>query len=133
MKKMHVFVFFACIAAVTACNRSRDRDNSTTGGSVMDRSSTTTYEQPGQMGHDTTDQGSQTIETKKVTTETVKERIPTVEEKHVKADINRMSADEFQKLGLSKSVAENVTKYRSEHGEFRSIDDLRNVPGMNQG
>ena len=137
MKTAYLFVCIASLATLSACDNSRNRDRADANNdrSVSDRTpddKTTTFEQPGKIGDSKTDTGSAKIVTKKTTTETEKENIPTVEEKNVKADINRLSADEFQKLGLPKSVADNVTKYRSDHGDFKSVDELRNVPGMNQ-
>ncbi|HUP57546.1 MAG TPA: helix-hairpin-helix domain-containing protein [Bdellovibrionota bacterium] len=132
MKKVSLLACIAIVAVAGCDSRDRrDADDAT----VMNRGeqttdTTTTYQQPGAIGQGETEKGSETVVTKKQTTETVRESIPTIEEKQIKADINRLSADEFHKLGLPKTVAENVTKYRSEHGDFKSIDDLSRVPGM---
>ena len=132
-----ILTLSALALAVTACTNRNDLDRKNFGNSTT-RSGTETrevYQAPGEVGHVETGKGSATIETRKeiIKTETRSERIPTVEEKHVKADINRLSKNEFVKLGLSETVAERVVHYRDEHGNFRSIDALRSVPGMNVG
>jgi DNA uptake protein ComE-like DNA-binding protein len=57
--------------------------------------------------------------------------IPTIEERTVRADINRMNAEDFYALGLDKNIAEKVVQYRSQFGPFKGADELREVPGMN--
>ncbi len=46
-------------------------------------------------------------------------------------NINKASAVDLQTtLLLRRSQAMAILQYRSEHGDFKSIDDLRNVPGL---
>ena len=46
-------------------------------------------------------------------------------------DINTATAVELESsLLLLKSEAAAVIRYRSENGNFKSLDDLRNVPGL---
>ena len=46
-------------------------------------------------------------------------------------NINKATAVDLQTtLLLRRSQAMAVLQYRSEHGDFKSIDDLRNVPGL---
>jgi competence protein ComEA len=136
----------ALAIAMVACTDRSNRDNTvsrndqaTTSAAAPERkddtTKTETYEQPGQIAKTETDKGSADLKTSKKTvtteTDTDSESIPVVEEKHAKADINRLSADEFVKLGLSRAEADRIVKHRDEHGKFSSVDDLRNVPGLN--
>lgn len=46
-------------------------------------------------------------------------------------DINRSRAVDLEAgLLLKRSQAEAVVEYRDKNGPFKSIDDLRNVPGL---
>ncbi len=46
-------------------------------------------------------------------------------------NINKANAVDLQTaLLLRRSQAMAILQYRSEHGDFKSIDDLRNVPGL---
>lgn len=46
-------------------------------------------------------------------------------------NINKATAVDLQTtLLLRRSQAMAILQYRSEHGDFKSIDDLRNVPGL---
>ena len=45
--------------------------------------------------------------------------------------INSASIDELQKInGIGKSKAESIIKYREENGDFKKIDDIKNVTGI---
>ena len=45
--------------------------------------------------------------------------------------INEAAAEELQRtLDVSETVAQATVKYRQEHGTFKSMDDLKNVPGL---
>jgi competence protein ComEA len=45
--------------------------------------------------------------------------------------INRAAADEIQRtVDVPDAVAQAIVTYRREHGNFKSIDDLKNVPGL---
>lgn len=113
--------------AELAPSRDESRDDDTT-------STQEVVEAPGTVGKTEQETGSATIEgTKKtITTETdkVKESIPTIGTTQHRADINRMDEDDFVALGLSKEQAGKVTDYREKNGDFKSIDDLRKVPGI---
>ena len=95
-------------------------------------------EQPGEpgradrenLGEISKDTGREVVERRKQIIETERESVPTVEEKRVRADINRMDTEDFAALGLPRNVAENITRYRDEHGKFRSLDDLKRIPGV---
>ncbi len=46
-------------------------------------------------------------------------------------EINKASSIELEAgLGLSRSESAAVIKYRTDNGAFKSIDDLKNVPGI---
>ena len=45
--------------------------------------------------------------------------------------INKAVADEIQRtVDIPEAVAQAVVTYRREHGNFKSIDDVKNVPGL---
>jgi competence protein ComEA len=46
-------------------------------------------------------------------------------------DINTASKEELVKVkGIGEKKAESIIAYRQEHGNFQSIDDLKNVKGI---
>ncbi len=46
-------------------------------------------------------------------------------------DINTASAEEFVKVkGIGEKKAERIIAYRDEHGKFSSVDELKNVKGI---
>ena len=46
-------------------------------------------------------------------------------------NINIASAEELQQLpGIGPVLAERITRYREEHGEFAAVEDLQAVPGI---
>jgi competence protein ComEA len=48
-------------------------------------------------------------------------------------DINTASAEEFVKVkGIGAKKAERIISYRTEHGKFNSIDELKNVKGIGE-
>ena len=50
---------------------------------------------------------------------------------HGRVSINRATVDDLvEVLGLSPAAAENVVKYRREHGNFEDFDALMKVPGL---
>lgn len=59
-----------------------------------------------------------------------KVEIPTVRITEEKADLNRMEFQHFKAVGVPSQIAQNILDYRDEIGIFRSVDQLRNVPGM---
>ena len=49
-------------------------------------------------------------------------------------DINAMSRDEWLKLpGIGETKADAIVNYRDEHGDFKNIEELKNVPGIKDG
>ena len=45
--------------------------------------------------------------------------------------INKAAADEIQRTAdVPEAVAQTIVTYRREHGNFKSIDDLKKVPGL---
>ncbi|MBW7957707.1 MAG: helix-hairpin-helix domain-containing protein [Deltaproteobacteria bacterium] len=45
--------------------------------------------------------------------------------------INSSNADDIRKsVGIGDNEARRLVDYRSEHGNFRTLDDLMNVPGF---
>jgi competence protein ComEA len=48
-----------------------------------------------------------------------------------KINVNVANADQIESfLGLSADAARAIVTYRTEHGDFKSIDDLKKVPGV---
>jgi competence protein ComEA len=46
-------------------------------------------------------------------------------------NVNKGPAPELQSvLEISQAQAEAIVKYRMEHGDFKSVDDLKKVPGL---
>ena len=49
-----------------------------------------------------------------------------------KVNVNTAAAAELAPvLDLSDAIAQAVVKYREENGKFKSLDDLKKVPGLN--
>jgi DNA uptake protein ComE-like DNA-binding protein len=121
----------ALVVGCNSNNSSRNRD--------LKQEGTTKTEQvtqsPGRIA-ETTERDHANVEVKKEivdTTrrvETEKESIPTVAITQHKADINRMDSKDFMAMGLSKDAADRVVKYRKDHGDFKSMNDLSQVPGI---
>jgi competence protein ComEA len=45
--------------------------------------------------------------------------------------INKATSDELQRtMGEARQVAEAIVKYRKENGAFKSVDDIKKVPGI---
>ena len=56
------------------------------------------------------------------------------ENKNGMININTAGRDELMKLpGIGESKAEDIIRYREEHGEFKSIDDIKNINGIKEG
>jgi len=60
----------------------------------------------------------------------IETQVPSVTQRSTQADINRMSAGDFIALGLNEESAQKVLEYRRENGNFTSVDQLNNVPGI---
>lgn len=53
------------------------------------------------------------------------------ESKNEKVNINKATKEQLQSLsGIGESTANKIIQYRKENGNFNSIDDLKNVPGI---
>ena len=51
-----------------------------------------------------------------------------------KLDINRACREDFMTLsGIGEKRADAIISYRDEHGGFKSIDELKNIPGIKDG
>ena len=49
-------------------------------------------------------------------------------------NINRMTKEEWQSLpGIGETKADAIVRYREEHGEFKSIEELMDIPGIKEG
>ncbi len=50
---------------------------------------------------------------------------------HVKINVNKATADQLRTgLGLTQKDAEGIVAYRHDNGDFKSLDDLKKVPGV---
>lgn len=59
-----------------------------------------------------------------------KQQIP-VSPKSVKIDINTANLPQLTKLpGIGKTLAKQIIDYRKQHGSFKTLNDLLNVPGI---
>jgi competence protein ComEA len=48
-----------------------------------------------------------------------------------KININKATSEELQTLsGIGESTAEKIINYRKENGDFKQIEDIKNVPGI---
>lgn len=48
--------------------------------------------------------------------------------------INSSNSNDIVKtVGIGENEAERLVSYRDEHGPFRSLDDLMNIPGFGPG
>lgn len=48
-------------------------------------------------------------------------------------DLNRATVEELQELpGIGPVLAERIVAFREEHGPFRSLEDLLQVPGIGE-
>ncbi len=56
--------------------------------------------------------------------------IPAVRTSSMKADLNRMNERQFVAFGFSEDIAKNIVEYREEKGNFKSVQDLKKVEGM---
>lgn len=60
-----------------------------------------------------------------------KEEKNIIEEKDSLININKATIDELTKLdGIGESKAKSIIKYREENGEFKNIEDIKNVSGI---
>lgn len=55
------------------------------------------------------------------------------DENVVKVNINTATSEELESLkGIGKARALIITKYREEHGNFKSVEDINSVPGIGE-
>ncbi len=53
---------------------------------------------------------------------------------YASVNINTATAEQLQNLqGIGKVKAERIVKYRQEHGNFQSVEELKEVKGIGQG
>ena len=58
---------------------------------------------------------------------------PTVNQAAATISLNRATAEELQALpGVGPALSERIIKYRTEHGPFRTVDQLTEVQGVGQ-
>ena len=58
---------------------------------------------------------------------------PTVNHAAATISLNRATAEELQALpGVGPALSERIIKYRTEHGPFRTVDQLTEVQGVGQ-
>ena len=51
----------------------------------------------------------------------------------LKLDLNKAVADDLMEIsGIGKSTAQKIVKYREDNGRFKSIDELKEVPGIGE-
>jgi competence protein ComEA len=51
-------------------------------------------------------------------------------EKPKPVNVNKATPLELESLSLTRSEAEAVVQYRTDKGAFKTLDDLKNVPGL---
>ncbi len=49
-----------------------------------------------------------------------------------KIDVNKATADQLTKCGISATLAKGIVEYREKSGPFKSPEDLMKVKGMNK-
>jgi competence protein ComEA len=48
-------------------------------------------------------------------------------------DLNKASKEDLKQIkGISDTLADKIVSYRSEHGGFKSLDELDQVPGFSE-
>lgn len=53
---------------------------------------------------------------------------------YASVNINTATAEQLQNLqGIGEVKAERIVKYRQEHGNFQSVEELKEVKGIGQG
>ena len=59
-------------------------------------------------------------------------KAPTKAPEAAKVDVNKATADQLTKCGISGTLAKSIVEYREKSGPFKSPDDLMKVKGMNK-
>lgn len=55
------------------------------------------------------------------------------ENKNIKVNINTANLEKLQSLpGIGASTAQKILDYKTEHGNFKTIEDLKNVKGIGE-
>ncbi len=66
--------------------------------------------------------------------EDTQEAVQSSQESDGLVDINQAGEEELMTLpGIGQSKAAVIIQYREEHGDFQSIEELMNIPGIKQG
>lgn len=90
-------------------------------------------EAPVTLGQSQISEGKARVQSEEQVTQRVmrEAEVPTVRVIEEKADLNRMDSEQFAALGVPFDVARRVVDYRTRNGDFKSVDELRAVEGMN--
>jgi competence ComEA-like helix-hairpin-helix protein len=59
-------------------------------------------------------------------------KAPATTPEAAKVDVNKATAEQLTKCGISATLAKSIVEYREKSGSFKSPDDLMKVKGMNK-
>ncbi|MBC7692588.1 MAG: helix-hairpin-helix domain-containing protein [Methylotenera sp.] len=82
------------------------------------------------LGQVQSSEGNVDIQTQRQVVITEKSEVPTVRTVEIKGDLKRMEEKRFQALGLSPDLSRDIVNYRRDHNGFKSVDELKQVQGM---
>lgn len=78
-------------------------------------------------------QHSMLLATKENPSTAVKKPNSTAVSFHTVINLNAASKEELDKLpGVGKGIAEQIIRYRTEHGKFKRVDELKNIKGIGE-
>jgi DNA uptake protein ComE-like DNA-binding protein len=115
LKQMMVFSAVTALG-LSACSSSEKR----------------TEAQQNVLGQAQATQGKVDVQTQRQVVITERSEIPTVRTVEVKADLNRMQPKHFVALGFAPDLARKIVEYRKDHDGFKSVEELRQVEGMDE-
>lgn len=50
-----------------------------------------------------------------------------------KLNLNKASKEDFERVeGIGDHLADTIVRYRQEHGRFKNIDDIDQIPGFSK-